>query len=312
MASTEATWVDLLDPTRAELLEALPDDVHEIAIETYLRGHDDEPRPRLVADGSYLFGAFVIPQVNVDDDADDTVTFQEVDLYVSCNHLVTIRKTPVDGGAPFPFEVCAAAIHAARDQHPGWWTYLLFDAFAEAYLDLIDSLHVAIDHLEDNVESWDAGIVRERISTLRHELLKVRRTLSPFRDLVRAVVDDRIELDPDQGELFTRDLEVHFGDAYDKMLRASEGLDLARDLLSGVRDYAQAKLSIDQNEVMKRLTVIASLLLLPTFIVGLYGQNFINIPELKWHYGYAFSWGVILLTTLGQLWFFKRKKWIGS
>ena len=61
---------------------------------------------------------------------------------------------------------------------------------------------------------------------------------------------------------------------------------------------------------MKRLTVIASLLLLPTFIVGLYGQNFVNIPELSWSWGYGYVWGVIVLTTLAQLWFFKRKNWV--
>jgi magnesium transporter len=62
--------------------------------------------------------------------------------------------------------------------------------------------------------------------------------------------------------------------------------------------------------VSKRLTVIASLLLVPTFIVGVYGQNFVDIPELRWHFGYAFSWGLIIATTLVQLWFFKRKNWV--
>ena len=85
--------------------------------------------------------------------------------------------------------------------------------------------------------------------------------------------------------------------------------DNCRDLLASVRDYAQAKVANDQNEVMKRLTVIASLLLLPTFIVGLYGQNFADIPELRWRLGYAFSWGVIVVTTLLQLWWFRRKRW---
>jgi magnesium transporter len=76
-----------------------------------------------------------------------------------------------------------------------------------------------------------------------------------------------------------------------------------------VRDYAQAKVANDQNEVMKRLTVIASLLLLPTFIVGLYGQNFRDIPELHWAWGYGYVWGVIVVTTLLQLWWFRRKNW---
>ena len=77
-----------------------------------------------------------------------------------------------------------------------------------------------------------------------------------------------------------------------------------------MRDYLQAKISVDQNEVMKRLTMIASLLLLPTFIVGLYGQNFRNIPELHWACGYWWSWGWIIATTIGQLAFFRWKRWL--
>jgi magnesium transporter len=83
-----------------------------------------------------------------------------------------------------------------------------------------------------------------------------------------------------------------------------------RDLVAGVRDYHQGKIANDQNEVMKRLTAIASILLLPTFIVGLYGQNFHDIPELHWGFGSGYSWAVIAVTTLLQLWYFRRKRWI--
>ena len=82
------------------------------------------------------------------------------------------------------------------------------------------------------------------------------------------------------------------------------------DLVAGVRDYHQAKIANDQNEVMKRLTVVASLVLIPTFVVGVYGQNFVDIPELRWHFGYAFSWAVILVTTVMQLAWFRRKGWL--
>jgi magnesium transporter len=110
-------------------------------------------------------------------------------------------------------------------------------------------------------------------------------------------------------EVFAHDVEVAFNAAYDKLLRATDGLDLARDLLAGVRDYSQAKIANDQNEVMKVLTVVASLVLLPTFIVGLYGQNFVDIPELRWQWGYGFSWGLIVVTTALQLWWYRRKRW---
>jgi magnesium transporter len=186
--------------------------------------------------------------------------------------------------------------------------YRLVDEIAERYLDLVDSLDEEIDELEDRVESQPPEITRGRISSLRHDLLHIRRTLSPMRDAVRRVIDNSVEVQ-EGPEVFPRDVEVALNAAYDKFLRASDGLDLARDLLAGVRDYHQAQIANDQNEVMKRLTVIAALLLLPTFIVGLYGQNFVDIPELRWHLGYAFSWGVILGTTALQLWWFRRNRW---
>jgi magnesium transporter len=108
-----------------------------------------------------------------------------------------------------------------------------------------------------------------------------------------------------------RDIELDFADAYDKLLRALDGLDLSRDLLNSARDYQQAKIANDQNEVMKRLTVIAALLLVPTFIVGLYGQNFRHIPELAWGFGYWWSWGLIIATTLIQLAIFRAMGWVG-
>jgi magnesium transporter len=217
-----------------------------------------------------------------------------------------VRKTPPDGKPFDPEEIREAC---AQPKAPGMIAYHVVDTVAERYLDLIDDLNDEIDELEDNVDEWPAAKVRTRMSHLRHDMLRIRRTVAPTRDAVRRVVDDRIELEG--YDLFPPEIDVHFSDVYDKLLRATEGLELSRDLLGGVRDYAQSKVSIDQNEVMKRLTAIASLLLVPTFIVGVYGQNFRHhFPELNWQYGYLWSWGLILATTVGQLWYFRRKRWI--
>jgi magnesium transporter len=186
--------------------------------------------------------------------------------------------------------------------------YQIVDEVAEGFLDMVDDVHEEVDELEDNVDVWDNDTIRRRLSDLRHDLLHIRRTLAPTRDGLRQVVDNRVELDGE--ELFPHDVELHFGDAYDKMLRAVEGLETARDLIAGVRDYHQSKVSNDQNEVMKRLTLVASIFLPPTFIVGLYGQNFRVIPELAWGHGYGFSWLIIIITTVAQLIYFRRKGWI--
>jgi magnesium transporter len=301
-----ATWIDLLDPSPEELREKAPRELEETALAQLLAPpqHEDEPRPTLQGHGDYVFGVFLIA-VAVPDD--DSVYYQEIDIVLTHETLLTVRKTP-PGGRP-ACEVALLKKVQKPDDSAGMLAYRLLDDIAERYLDLIDSLDEEIDELEDRVESQQPEITRSRISALRHDLLHIRRTLSPMRDAVRRVIDGTVEVE-EGPEVFPHEVEVALNAAYDKFMRASDGLDLARDLLAGVRDYALAKIANDQNEVMKRLTAIASILLLPTFIVGLYGQNFRNMPELRWHYGYGYVWALIIVTTALQLWWFRRKKWI--
>jgi magnesium transporter len=300
-----AKWIDLLDPTPDELRAQAPRDLEEtaFALLTAEPQHEDEPRPTLQGHGDYVFGVFLLAVANP---AQNTVYYQEIGIVVTCDALLTVRKTPQRGA---PYDPAPLRESVRDDDSGGMILYRLVDDIAERYLDLVDDLDEEIDELEDRVEAQSAGATRQRISELRHDLLHIRRTLAPMRDAVRRVVMDAVEVEEGR-DVFPQEVEVAFNAAYDKLLRALDGLELSRDLLASVRDYAQAKVAQDQNEVMKRLTVVASLLLLPTFIVGLYGQNFTNIPELGWSWGYGYVWGVIVVTTLLQLWWFKRKNWI--
>jgi magnesium transporter len=301
-----ATWIDLLDPSADELRAQSPRELEETALELLLADpkHEDEPRPTLQGHGDYVFGVFLLAVAVPEEDC---VFYQQVGLVLTHDTLVTVRRTPQGDRPPFAIEKLRAEVRP--DDSPGMIAYRIVDDIAECYLDLVDDLDAEIDELEDVVEDQPAARTRQRVSDLRHDMLHIRRTLAPMRDAVRRIVMNAVEVE-EGPEVFGKDVEVAFNAAYDKLLRAFDGLELSRDLLAGVRDYAQAKVANDQNEVMKRLTVIAALLLLPTFIVGLYGQNFRNIPELRWHYGYAYVWGVILVTTAAQLWFFRRKRWI--
>jgi magnesium transporter len=300
----EQQWIDLCDPDEETLRAVLPPNIHDVTRARIVRPatEEDEPRPRLEARVDYVFGVLAFPTIS-----GHGVVFQEVDLVATLDVLVTVRKTPPGHTACEFDDVRNAALR--RGASPGMCLYTLVDEIAERFLDIIDTFDDAIDDLEDHVRDWPSGQVRAQISSLRHDILQVRRVLTPTRDAARAVLDDRVELDGD-ATLFPRDTELHFADAYDKLLRATDGLDLARDLLAGVRDFHQAEVANDQNEVMKRLTVIASVLLLPTFIVGLYGQNLKGAPELRWSHGYLFSWALIIVTTILQLWYFRRKGWI--
>jgi magnesium transporter len=304
VSSDRPQWIDLIDPSAEELRKHLPPTVRPTALRALLEPHvhDDEPRPRIESHGEYVLGVFLLP---VEVPKEDRLYYQEVDFVATRDALVSVSKTP-PGEQPFDPN---PAKHACRtSDEVGMFVYHLIDEIAERYLHLIAALDAEIAELADLVAARPAPVVGRRLRELREDVRGIRRTLAPTRDAVHKIVDDRIELD--EGELFPRDVEIAFGDVYDKFMRASEALESSRDALSGVRDYLQGKISVDQNEVMKRLTMVASLLLLPTFIVGLYGQNFHHIPELSWSFGYWWSWGWIIATTVGQILFFRWKKWL--
>src|SRR5437868_10303679 len=251
-----ANWIDLLDPTAGRLKAAAPVGLEAAALELLLAEpeHEDEARPTLWSHGSYIFGilllAVAVPE-------EDCVFYQEIGLVITHDTLVTVRKTPP--GDRTPYDPADVRAEVRDDDSAGMIAYRLVDDIAERYLDLVDDLDAEIDELEDLVESQPAETTRARISELRHDMLGIRRTLAPMRDAIRRVVIDVVEVT--QGpEVFPKDVEAAFSAAYDKLMRALDGLELTRDLLASVRDYHQSKIANDQNEVMKRLTVIASLL----------------------------------------------------
>jgi magnesium transporter len=297
-------WVELVDPDEDELVHHLPEAIHATALAALLAPHvhSDEPRPRIESHDEYVLGIFLLPVAVTQE---DRIYYQEVDFVATHEKLVTVVKTPP---GEHPFDTGQAKLACKAHEEIGMYVYHLVDQVAERYLDLVDDLDEEIDELEDRVADERPPEVGRRLRDLRHDLLGIRRTLSPTRDAVHRIVDGRVELEGE--ELFPRDVEIAFGDAYDKLLRSWESLDSARDALGGVRDYLQGKIANDQNEVMKRLTMIASLLLVPTFIVGLYGQNFHHIPELGWAWGYWWAWGWIVGTTIIQFAFFRWKRWL--
>jgi len=268
------------------------------------------PRPSIKSHGNYVLGlllaAVAVPE-------EDVVYYQEVDFVLSRDRIVTVRKTPGERPPYDPSEVGDVCDAVPHEHSPGMIAYLLVDDVAERYIDLLDDLDDEMEELEVGIDTWPAEKIRRRIAELRRDLLHIRKTLAPTRDAVREVVDGRVDVEGRTlftREVFPREVEQQFGTTYDKLLRAAEGLEYARDLLAAARDYQQARISIDQNEVVKRLSAIASILLVPTFIVGLYGQNFVHTPEYHWRLGYAWSWFLILTTTIVQIVYFRRKRWL--
>jgi magnesium transporter len=299
-----AEWIDLLDPSANEVRDAIGVELPDVLVEQLGSPPDERRRPRLTGGDGWVAGVLLVPVLV---ELEDRLYHQEIGLVVTRERAVTVRKTP-PVGEPFDPEAVREFCSTLESPPAGLIAYHLLDDVAERYLDLEDGLNAEIDELEDHIDDWAPDRIRRRITDIRRDVLDIRRSLSPTRDAVRRVVDGR--LDTGEERVADEAMRPLLGEAYDKLLRASEGLDFSRDLLTAAREYHQSRIGQEQNDVIKKLTVIASLLLLPTFIVGVYGQNFDHMPELHWQLGYAFSWAVILGSTLVQLTFFRWRRWI--
>src|SRR6266545_3100769 len=183
-----AEWID---PSPDELKGKLPREVQESALELLLAParHADEPRPTLQSHGDYLFGIFLVAVAIPDE---DRVFYQEIDVVVTHDVLLSVSKTPP---GEHPYDPRPVREACRPDDNAGMMLYRLVDDISEHYLDLVDSLDGEIDELEDVVETASPAETRTRLSELRHDLLHIRRTLAPTRDAVRRVVDNVIEVE---------------------------------------------------------------------------------------------------------------------
>jgi magnesium transporter len=301
----DVRWSDLVDPTREEVLAALPVQVDPEVVEILatLPSGGRDPRPMVEAHGAYVFGVLMaahpLPEEN-------RVVYQEVDFVATPTRLVTVRKTSAERGVPvYP----ASGLHPSLEESAsaGTLVHALFDDVADTYLTSIDEIYGEIEELEDAIDSASPSVVRERISSFRHELLDARRMMSATRGAVRRIVDGRVEVG--DHALFPPEVEVRFADTYETLVRVIEELDIARELLAGVRDHHQSKIAESQGDTAKKLTVVASLVLVPSLIVGFYGQNFESVFDDD-YWQLSVSLMLIVGSTIAQLALYRWRRWI--
>lgn len=295
-----ARWLDLIDPSREELLRALPTGVDPEVVELLVAPASERVRPAMESHGGYVLGIFLeaLPEPE-----HDRITYREIDVIATAELVVTIRKTPTGSETTSPaFETGPRAEGSA-----GALLHRLIDDVAESFLGAVGAIDEEIDELEEHIEDWTPERVRGRVSSLRQDLLHARRNVSATRNAVRRIIDHRLDVADDR--LFPADAEQLFVDTYETLVRADDELDVARELLASARDHHQARVAESQNEVVKTLTVIASLVLVPTLIVGYYGQNFEGSFD-DWHWSLAFSMSLIVTTTLAQLAVYRWRGWI--
>lgn len=180
--------------------------------------------------------------------------------------------------------------------------YALIDAVVDHYYVILEEIGAVIENLEEALLADPDATIMNRIHTLKKEMNFLRRQVWPLRELITT-------LERDPSDRIRPETDIYLRDVYDHSIQVIDTVEAYRDLLSSLLDLYLTTVSFRMNEVMKVLTIIATIFIPITFVAGIYGMNFKHMPELEWHWGYAGAWGLMGVITVMMLIYFKHKKW---
>jgi magnesium transporter len=180
--------------------------------------------------------------------------------------------------------------------------YRLLDIIVDNYYTVLDAVGVQIELIEEDVYQNPTEHNFLRIQKIKKDLLFLRKALYPLRDALSRIIKDESNF------IDTKTIR-YFNDVYDHVAHLIDSIETYKDLNSGLMDIHINSMNTRMNEVMKVLTVISTIFMPLTFIVGVYGMNFKYFPEIEWEWGYGLVWGLMILITIGMIRYFKFKKW---
>jgi magnesium transporter len=256
-------------------------------------------RPKLEVFPEYLF--IVLKMMTCSEEA-GTVAIEHVSLILGKGYVISFLEDEGD-----VFDTVRSRIRSStgriRALKADYLAYSLMDA-------VVDQYFLAVERIGDRIEEIDEQILTDprpeharQIHQLKRDILNLRRAVWPFREEVSSLVRS-------ESALISRDTRVFWRDLYDHAIRIIDMVEVHRDLLGSMHDTYLTTISNRMNEVMKMLTIISTIFIPMTFLVGVYGMNFEYMPELKWHHGYCLVWVVMLSIAIGLFVYFKRRKWL--
>jgi len=290
-------WLDIDGLCDAKLVQNLGDlfGFHRLALEDVMNPNQ---RPKMEQYGDHHF---MVLRMMTGREFAETEQFS---LFVGSNFVVTFQEKPGD---------CLDPVRARirndrgriRKAGPDYLFYSLLDAVVDAYFPVLEEYGNRMDALEDEIVSSSSNDTIAHIHDIKRELLTVRRGIWPLRDVVNSLIRDA-------NPLITEETRVYLRDCYDHLVRIIDLIENYRELSADLMDLYLSMVSHRMNEVIKLLTIISTVFMPLTFIVGIYGMNFEDMPELKMHYGYPVTMGAMLLIVIAMTIYFYRKGWLRS
>ena len=301
--SPTVTWINIDGLRDAEAIDKLGArfGLHPLILEDILNTSE---RPKIEDYGEYLFAVlkvfFADPNGAGPEARGDRML--QASLVLGSNFVISFgeRENPI-------FDAVRDRIRKGKGRlrklKADYLAYSLIDAIVDSYFVILEKLGEEVEDLEDELIAEPRRELLQRIHGLKREMIALRKSVWPLREVVNNM--ERLET-----PLITPATDIFLRDVYDHTIQVIDNVETYRDILSGMLETYLSSVSYRMNEVMKVLTIIATIFIPITFIVGVYGMNFRHMPELEWHAGYYLVWGVILAVVVVMLLFFKRKKWL--
>ncbi|REJ89036.1 MAG: magnesium and cobalt transport protein CorA [Planctomycetota bacterium] len=305
------TWVDVVGLGDAKVIKQIGElfHIHQLALEDIVNVHQ---RAKVeVYDGQLFIVARMMSLVEGEnEEAPRELDAEQISLIVGENYVVTFQERRGDC-----LESVRERIRKARGnvrvRGADYLAYALLDAIIDGYFPVLEYFGVELDALEDRLERQPGRATIHRLHQLRSALMIVRRAAWRQRDAINTLLREDVPI-------ITPETHIYLRDCYDHTVQIIDVSDTCRELCADLRDLHFSQINIRQNDVMKVLTIMASIFIPLSFIAGLYGMNFDpsastwNMPELKSRFGYPAALIVMALTAGGMLLFFRRKGWIGE
>jgi magnesium transporter len=292
------TWINIDGLHQLDIIEKVGQhfNIHPLVLEDIV---NTGQRPKTEEFEDLIF--VVLKMLHYNENS-EKITSEQFSLVLGSNFLITFQEIQGD-----VFRTVRERIRKSktriRKAGCDYLAYALIDAIVDHYFVILEALGDKIEDIETQLLDNPTRDTLEIIHEMKREMIYLRKQIWPIREIINSLVKS-------ESSLIQEQLHVYFRDVYDHTIQIIDTIESYRDILAGMLDIYLSTLSNKMNEVMKVLTIIATIFIPITFIAGVYGMNFKYMPELEWRWGYVMVWGIIVVAAGIMIGFFKKKQWL--
>ncbi|NIM90777.1 MAG: magnesium/cobalt transporter CorA [Candidatus Aminicenantes bacterium] len=296
--SPTVTWINIDGIHEVDIIEKIGKnfDLHPLIIEDIV---NTEQRPKIEDFGHYVY--VVLRMLYFDEEAHE-VKGEQISLILGKNFVISFQEREGDIFEPIR-ERIRNKKGLIRKTGADYLAYALLDTIVDNYFLILEKFGEKIQEMEERLISDPRPETLQAIHKMKREMIFLRKSVWPLREVINGI-------ERGESSLFQKATYVFLRDVYDHTIQVIDTVETFRDMLSGMHDTYLSSISNRMNEIMKVLTIIATIFIPLTFIAGIYGMNFKFMPELEWRWAYFIVWLVIVIVAIFMIFFFRKKKWL--